>query len=198
MRENVSHAPSKSWVRRPHGRFALAAAAALAATACGSSASLTQDVELNVAMTGVLEAPADAVGDTDPKSLTFQLTDASITSDEGEATDLYTADEPTSVRIISRSQIILTAPLKALVGKTFSKISLTFDPTVTGQGKKNDALSTTLAAPTIEYTAPIKVETGKSMRLDVEVQWKNTIAKDADTGEEALSAPAFTLALDDK
>jgi hypothetical protein len=166
-------------------------------SACGSSTSLTETSELNIGMVGTLEMPPDAVGDADPKSLTFQILDASMTTDSGEVTDLYEEDEPTQVRIINRSQIILTAPLTDVVGKTLSKISVTFDPIVEGQGKSGSTLTTTLPVATLDYASPIAVTAGKNVRLDINVQWKDTISRDADTDEEVLGAPALSVGLDE-
>jgi hypothetical protein len=161
---------------------------------CGAT-TVASDVNFVVAMLGVFEAPEDAAGDSEPTHQTYSLEDVTLTSATGEVVDLYT-DDPKDVRILSRSQIIHEEDIGDYEEESFASASVTFAATVTGMGGSGDELTLTLPATTLTYATAFTIPKAKSQRLTIKVQWKNTIGTDED-GAESMTAPTFSLDLDD-
>lgn len=153
--------------------------------------------KLEIAMYASSSAPADARGTIDPKSLTFSLTGVSITLSDQTTLNLFQDKEPEDFRILPRSQLILEADLSKYTGKECSEIAITFKKEIVGIGKYSKDLTATLGASTSSYATPIKIETAKTVRLEIQVQWKNTISIDTTTDPpgETLSAPGLVLNL---
>lgn len=173
--------------------------AALAAAGCGNT-SLEFDQQLDVVMYGAFIAPADATGNAEPRSITFELSSVSlVNADDTLTTFDLSALTTTSFRISSYSQKILSQDLADYDGQTFSGIEITFAPAITAVGKYEAALASTLATPTIRHTEEFTVETAKSKRLEVKVEWKNTITRDeeVDPPTETISAPTFSFSFGD-
>lgn len=163
---------------------------------CGESASLDLSEKFTVAMLGVFEAPADAEGNAEPRSLSFTLQSVALTSAEGASVALY-EDEPKEFSIINRSQIIAEADIAEYVGQAFTAVTVTFSAAVTAVARTSSDLPITLPSPALVHTAPIAVSKAKSHRLNIGVLWKNIVTYD-DSGEtpvETVSAPGFSFEL---
>lgn len=160
-----------------------------------TSTSFTEKLE--IAMSAAFSAPADARGTTDPKSLTFTLTGASVSLNDQTVLNLYQDLDPKEFRIVSRSQLILEADLSKYVTKEISEIAITFSKNIKGSGKYSSELTTTLSDSTARYSIPVKIQTAKTVRLEIQTQWKNTISIDTTTDPptETLSAPGLILDL---
>lgn len=165
-------------------------------SACGgaTSSSLALNETLTVAMIGVFEAPADAVGSAEPKSVTFTVEGVTMTATDGTAIELFEG-EPVDYKVVSRSQIIFEADLSEYVKHDFSSISVTFAPTIIGKGKYEDEMPATLTISSAVYADAFTVEKGKALSLDIAVQWKSTVSRDDEAKTEAFSSPAFVADL---
>jgi hypothetical protein len=164
----------------------------------GCSTELDIKESLTVAMLGVFDAPADATGNADPRAQTYTLEDVGLVAADGTVTDIYDAD-PLEVRIVNRPQIIHEAELGDYKDLTYAGIRVQFSAAVVGIGKIEDELPITLADPVIVYAQAFTVEKGIAQRLEVRVQWKNTITRDeaADPPTETMVAPTFATELVD-
>ena len=170
------------------------------AVGCGGvTPSVDLGESLTVAMTGVFEAPADATGNAEPKSMAMTLTGVALTAVDGSTVDLFAAEEaePTEYRIISRGQIVFEADISDYVDVEFAALTVTFDPTVQGQGKYEDEMTTTLTSTTAAYAEPFTVENAKAVELGISVQWKNIVTRDedADPPTEVMSSPGLVADL---
>jgi hypothetical protein len=164
---------------------------------CGSQTKLAFDQVLQLVMFGIFEAPPDAIGNAEPKSQTYQLKGFSITKTEGaEVVNLYPETIDPSV-IISRSQIIHEGDLTDLEDTSFSKLTVEFEPQVTVKGDVEDALALTLTEPVLTLDETFVIEKAQKLRLNVKVQWKNTILYDdsVDPPKETVTSPGFILDL---
>lgn len=153
--------------------------------------------KLEIAMSAAFSAPADARGTTDPKSLTFTLTGITLTLSDQTALNLYQDQDPKEFRIVARSQLILEADLSKYVSKEISEIAISFSKNIKGSGKYSSELTTSLSDATARYSVPFKIQTAKTVRLEIQTQWKNTISTDTTTDPptETLSAPGMILDL---
>lgn len=178
------------------GRFGLLLGLAQVTSACGQATDLDLTELLSVAMQGTFEAPPAAAGNAEPKALTFNIVGVTMTRDDGTVDDLFAAEtEPKEVRIINRPQIVFEPEVADYVDVTYTKMTLTFDPTATAKGKYEDEMAVTLAQPVAEFEDTFTVEKAKSMRLDVSIQWKNTVTRDDDEETETMTSPTFLLDL---
>jgi hypothetical protein len=168
----------------------------MAIVGCGS-AKLTVDQKFVVAMVGVFEAPADATGNAEPKYQTYSLEDVSFTMSDGSALPLYT-DAAQSFRIVNRSQILFETDISKEVGQTVAAINVQFAATIEGGGKTGATLTATLPSPVLTLNEAFVLEKAQSTRLNIDVQWKNTVTLDssADPVTEVMSAPTFLLVRD--
>jgi len=160
-------------------------------SACGQT-SLDLTETLAVGMLGVFEAPQDAEGNGEPRSMSFTLQGVKITDADGVDTSLFEG-EPVEFSIINRSQIIAEADVSEHVGETFSSITVTFAPSVGVKGKIDENLEVTIANPELQYVDSIAFETAKKARLNIKVQWKNIITRDEEAKTESVTPPAFSL-----
>ena len=151
--------------------------------------------KLQVVMVGTFVQPTDAKGSEDPKSLNFTLNGCGILLSDGEYLDLYQDQDPKQFRIIARPQIIMEADLTAYESKDIGEIRVIFDPTVEGVGKTFKNLSTIMPQPTKTLVQSLKIQAGKTIRLQISVPWKNTITVDSEGGGplESLEPPTLVL-----
>lgn len=168
--------------------------ATLALSACGAAASLDLDETLSIGMIGVFEAPASAVGNSEPRSMKFTLTDITVVDADGNITELY-EDDPQAFTVISRPQVIFETSMKDFVGKTLASVTATFDASVTVAGQTSNAHELTLRQTIVRFTDGLMISKAKSKRLDINVQWKDTIAFDADSNSETVTSPSLTFVL---
>ncbi len=164
--------------------------------ACSDDA-LELTERLTVAMQGTFVAPVDADGNAEPRFQNYVLTDVVLIEAGGVETSVYKATEATALKIVNRSQIIYEADLAELVDKTFTSARVSFQPGITGGGKIEDAMAVTLVDPELEIPSPFTVEATTTYRLNIEVQWKNTVTRDEDSDPktETMTAPSFALDL---
>ena len=169
----------------------------LGLTACGST-KLELDESLTVAMLGVFEAPTDATGNADPRSQTYTLQDVSLVGLDGSLVDLF-PDEPKEIRIVNRSQIIHEADLSDYAEAVYAGIRVEFAAAVVGAGKIEPEMAVTLADPIVLYAQQFTVEKAIAQRLEIHVQWKNTVTRDeaADPVTEVMAVPTFATQLVD-
>lgn len=165
-------------------------------SACGQSTTLDLTEKLSVAMQGTFEAPPSAAGNAEPKAVTFQITGLTMTRADGTIDDIFQDEtEPKEVRIINRPQIVYEPKVHDFVDVAYTKLTLSLAATAEAKGKYEDAMSVTLAQPTADFVDTFTVAKAKSMRLDVSVQWKNTVTRDDDAKSEVMSSPTFLLDL---
>jgi hypothetical protein len=166
---------------------------------CGGAASLKTDETLAVVMYGTFIAPVDATGNAEPRSQTYTLKDVAVMTDDGAVTSVMTEKEPVTLKIVNRSQIIESASLHDFVDKTLTGVRVTFDTAITGAGKYEPEMAVALASADAELLQGIDIDTGKNVRLNIKVQWKNTVTRDdtADPPTESMTAPTFALDIGD-
>ena len=162
--------------------------------ACADT-SLDLKEKLDVAMQGTFEAPVDADGNAEPRFQTYVLTNIVLVDSDGVETSLFTDTEPLELKIVNRSQIIYEADLHDLVNKSYASARVSFQSTVLGGGKYGDAMSVELIDPDLDIPDALTVETATNYRMNVQVQWKNTVTRDDDAGTETMTAPSFALDL---
>lgn len=167
--------------------------ATFALVGCGDT-SVSLEEKLVVAMLGVFEAPEDASGNADPRYLSIDFLDLTLTKSDGEEVDAF---EPSSstLRIVNRSQIIAEYSLSKYVGESFTSVKATFAPAATAGGKYASSLPVTLSTPAPVYTEVLTVEKTKNIRLDLKAQWKNTLTRDDDANSETATSPTFRFVL---
>lgn len=170
-------------------------ALALLGTACGST-SLSTAPKLTIGMLGVFTAPTTATGNNMPKSETFSMLSATATTAAGKSLALYEG-KALSFTVVNRPQIILEYKLSEVSGETISSVSVLFDSSLTATGKYNSAMTTTLTNATVTYAAPLVVTTTKAFRLNVNVDWENTVNRDDTAKTESLQSPTLELVLGD-
>lgn len=178
------------------GKAATLLALAAGISACGDATKLDLTEVLSVAMQGTFEAPPAADGNSEPRALTFTILGLTMTRDDGTVDDLFADEtEPKEVRIINRPQIVYEPEVHDYVDVTYTKLTLTLDASATAKGKYEDEIAVTLAQPVAEFVDTFTVEKAKSMRLDLSVQWKNTVSRDDDEKTETMTSPTFVLDL---
>ncbi len=186
--ENISKTPVVIAAR------AVLAAGVFALVGCGSMTKIDLTEKLTIAMQGTFEAPPAADGNAEPKFVKFTLDDVTMTQTDGTVVDLYDAD-PLDLRIINRPQIIHEAKIKDYVGSDFSQITVTFAADAEAGGKYETSMPLTLATSEADFVEAFSVEKAKSLRLDISVQWKNTVTRNDDDKSETVTSPAFLLEL---
>jgi hypothetical protein len=147
-------------------------------------------------MLGVFTAPPGVVGNNLPKSAGFTLIAAAINTSDGQTFAAYDG-AATPITVINRPQIIVEYDLTKVLNLTISSISVQFDSAITATGKYDAAMTATLANAAATYAVPLYVTTGKAVRLNVGVQWKNTVTRDDGEKTETLEAPVLDVALGD-
>ena len=160
--------------------------------------SLTSSTEtLTLLMVGVFEKSPDAAGNAEPKKMTFSLTGAELLLADGTAVDLWEGGDPAYHTVISRPQIVYEKSLADYVGKSFTTLRLTFDPTVTGSGKYEEEIAVTLPNPTPDFISTLTIEKGKSIEITANVQWKDLITRDTSTSPptETMTPPSFRFSV---
>ncbi len=182
-------------LHRTHHNHLCLVALALLGTACGSS-SLSTAPKLTIGMLGVFTAPTAVTGNNIPKSETFSMLAASATTAAGKSLAIYEG-KALSFAVVNRPQIILEYDLSKVSGETISSVSVLFDSSLTATGKYNSAMTTTLTNATVTYAAPLVVTTTKAFRLDVNVDWENTVNRDDAAKTESLESPTLQLVLGD-
>jgi hypothetical protein len=176
--------------------LAVCAALLLLLSACGSTA-LDLSEKLTVVMYGVYEAPVDATGNVEPRQQHYTLTDVSLINTDGSATSIFVESEPKDLVIINRAQIIEEAPLADYAETSFAGFRVSFASAISGSGKYEAEMPATLSSATADLLEPVTVTKAKVYRLNVKVQWKNTVTRDEDAKTEEMSAPTFALGLGD-
>jgi hypothetical protein len=166
--------------------------------ACSGETELDFSEKLTIAMLGTYEEPAGAAGNADPKFVNVTFIDASLTRSNGAIVDLFEG-EPTAFRIINRSQILHEVDMSSYVDETLSAISVSFEASVTAGGKLGSALESTLLATTVSSASTLTVESAIQKRLEIHLQWKNTITLDEslDPPTETLGMPGLSATLED-
>jgi hypothetical protein len=166
--------------------------------ACSAETELDFSEKLTIAMLGTYEEPAGAQGNADPKFVNVTFTDASLTKSNGTIVDLFEG-EPTAFRIINRSQILHEVDMSSYVDETLSAITVTFEATVTAGGKIEAAMESTLLAATVSSDSALTIEAAIQKRLEIHLQWKNTVALDetVDPPTETLGMPGLSATLKD-
>lgn len=120
-----------------------------------------------------------------------------LTGTDGSVLDIFQKTTPLEVRILERSQIIHEAKMADYAKKTFASISVRFSSAIEGVGKTGSVLKATLPTPTASLSQTITIEAAKTQRLNIRVQWKNTIRRDEtlDPPVEIMNPPTFSLEL---
>ena len=157
-----------------------------------SSASVSLTSKLTIGMLGVFTAPTGVGGNNVPRSEGFKLIAAAINTSDGQTFAAYDG-ATTAFTIINRPQIIVEYDLTKVVNLTISSVSVQFDSAITASGKYNAAMSATLANATATYAIPLYITTGKAVRLNVGVHWKNTVTRDDGGKTETLEAPVLEV-----
>lgn len=161
---------------------------------CGASTSSLTGGEQNfvVEMYGVFQAPVGSEGTYEPKWQNYLLTEVYLTkAEDGSTVDLMT-DDPATLRIIDREQIIFSADVSEYDGVTFSSLTVVFDPSVVVAGKVSDENIIVLDTGDVTLTQDFAVETARSVTVLLKVKWKNTISEDA-AGGEVFYPPGFDI-----
>ena len=169
--------------------------AALLSTGCSdllTASSVTTN--LNVAMNGTSTVPDGAIGNNDPTYQLYTLKSITLTKSDGTSVAAYDGD-PVELRIINRPQIISTYDMSKDAGTVFSAITITFDTTVTGAGRYQDNLSIGLTNPVLTYNQSFTVAKAQDRRLDILVNWQNTVTESDADETDSLQAPTFQLKL---
>ncbi|MBM4253179.1 MAG: hypothetical protein FJ146_14515 [Deltaproteobacteria bacterium] len=154
----------------------------------------TVTTKLNIAMTGNAAVPEGAVGTQDPIFQLYTLKSVVLTKSDGTTVTGYDG-EPIDLRIISRPQIITTYDMATDAGVVYSSIAVTFDSAVTGAGRYQDDLAITLDNPVLTYDQPFTVAKAQDRRLDIWVNWQNTVSESEVDQTNSIQAPSFTLTL---
>ena len=150
--------------------------------------------KLNIGMNGMPTIPDGATGNNDPIYQQYSLENVTLTKADGTSVLAYTGDAK-DLRIISRPQIITTYDMSNDVGTTFNSISVTFSSSVTGAGRYRSDLSIALENPTLTYSVPFTVTKAQDRRLDIYVNWQNTVTESDSDKSDSLQAPGFELKL---
>lgn len=142
----------------------------------GCDVDLVGKQTFNLQMLGV-EVPADgAAGDASPKSLTYQLTGITFVAEAG-GTDLDFAlpDSSKSYRIVGRPQILFSQDLSVDEETSYQHATLTFAAEVSGENAAGDALSFTMANPSLTSES-FAIKKGRDLNIIIKVNWKNSVS----------------------
>ena len=162
---------------------------------CAAIDSLSSNKTIfNVAMTGMDKIPDSATGNRDPAFESFTLNSVTLTREDGSTVDGF-ANDPKTLRIINRPQIISSADLGSDIGTTFTKVTVQFDPNVQGGGRYQSDLKITLPTGELSYSTPFKISKAQSRRLDIWVNWQNTLDENNSDKTDSLQVPSFELSL---
>ena len=163
-------------------------------TGCGVSKSTSISAGFRAVMVGSYDAPADAAGNSDPRSLTLTLSKVTLTLSDGTVVDA-SPTAATSYHIIGRPQIVAEKDLSAYEGKTLSAAQVTFLPTgVVGTHYGNNP-TVTFGNASPKTTGTLVLQKTKVAQLEIDAQWRNTVTRDDDAKTESATAPAFALYL---
>ena len=138
--------------------------------------------------------PDGATGNNDPIYQQYSLENVTLTKADGTSVVAY-AGYAKDLRIINRPQIITTYDMSHDVGTTFNSIAVTFSNVITGAGRYRSDLSTALENPTLTYAVPFTVAKAQDRRLDIYVNWQNTVTESDTDRSDSLQAPSFELKL---
>ena len=150
--------------------------------------------KLNIGMNGMPTIPDGATGNNDPIYQQYSLETVSLTKADGTSVVAYSGDAK-DLRIINRPQIITTYDMSTDVGTTFNSIAVTFSSTVTGAGRYRSDLLIALENPTLTYSVPFTVAKAQDRRLDIYVNWQNTVTESDADKSDSIQAPGFELKL---
>ena len=162
-------------------------------TACGEGVFETESSLFSVEMQGVFIAPQDAVGSQDPIQQSFEIVDIQFVSSEREETVSVYDLEPAVIRVVSRPQIVFESDIKDLEGMSFTEVHLTLAESVLTQTTSGQELEGQLPDPVLVFHQPFSLQK-KSLKLRIDVQWKDTVYRDLD-GVLAATPPAFSMSL---
>jgi hypothetical protein len=176
MIENVPALPiEKKTIRSPPMKLPITKifAWSLVASSLSACGAFSDETKLEIQMYGVARAPASATGDRDPQFQTYKVQSIALSSAEG---DVALLSETSTFKIVDRPQILVDKVADEWAGRTFTTMTVTFEPLVTGGNSESSALSFTLSQPVLTLTQPLLLEKGKSLNLTIKASWSNTIA----------------------
>ena len=174
--------------------FLCIAMAALVTASCG--ASTTSSSSFKVRMHGIHSPPPGAEGSIAPQSQVYLFKGVTLTAADSTVISLYDGD-PTSVKIIDRGQIVFEkTDMSDYDGTAISSVNIQFDPTILITSKDNKESSLDLSSGDMILNEAFTVTKNKEQVVTIKVAWGDTIAID-ESGNEVVSAPAFTVTYDD-
>ena len=188
--EMSAHYPSR-------GKLALLGFGLVVVSSAGCSALTSASsivTKLNIGMNGMPTIPDGATGNNDPVYQQYSLETVTLTKADGTAVVAYSG-EAKDLRIINRPQIITTYDMSNDVGSTINSIAVTFSSTVIGAGRYRSDLAIALENPTLTYSVPFTVTKAQDRRLDIYVNWQNTMTESDSDKSDSLQAPGFELKL---
>ena len=157
-------------------------------TNCSTSVDTSQN--FIVQMFGTSQTPDGAAGDKSPISQNYTLTGINLTGEDGSSvTTLFSGETTTERKIVNRPQIIFSKDIETLKNTTFSSLTLSFSPTITGTSANSQDHTFTMQSPDVTLTQALTVEEGEDVLVYLKVQWKNTVL------DTAMSEPGYNLSL---
>lgn len=169
---------------------------ALASLLGSCGAATTTSSSFKVRMHGIHSPPPGAEGSSAPQNQVYLFKGVTLTAADNTTINLYDGD-PTSVKIIDRGQIIFEkTDMSDYDGTAINSVNVQFDPTVLITSKDNNTTSLELSSGNLILNDGFSVKKNKEQVVTIKVAWGDTIAVD-DSGDEVVSAPAFTVNYDD-
>ncbi|MES2745577.1 MAG: hypothetical protein V4655_09115 [Bdellovibrionota bacterium] len=162
-------------------RFVTMILLASSLSACGA---FSDETKLEIQMYGVARAPASATGDRDPQFQTYTVQSIVLNSAEG---DVYLLDTPTTFKIVDRPQILLKRIADEWAGRTFTGLTVSFEPSVVGGDNESSDLSFTLSAPVVSLTQTLLLKENHGLNFTIKAVWANTIAS------ATMTEPTFEI-----
>jgi hypothetical protein len=162
-------------------------------TACG----LTQQPEpvIEVLMYALPKASEASEGTFTPRY--YDITVNTITlfladNAEGIVIDV-TEDE--KFRIIAREQIVLSSSIADYEDAQLVGVGIELEPEFTAAGKYRSNHILTFQESNIRHTQDVLIEKNRSLKLDIQLNWLNTVTLDEEIKDESLISPDINISL---
>ncbi len=155
---------------------------------CLTSCGIETGQSLKVVIYGINVEPADVQGDTTPYSIKLSLESITFLASASGGVPAFSGPAQ-EITVVDRKQRILDYDISNYKGETISDLTINLGTSYVASTLQGE-VSGNLTSGAIVYGDTFEVETGKSVTIDYQINWKNII------GIDTLTEPTFTIQKD--
>ncbi len=114
--------------------------------------------------------------------------------DAEQSLSLLPSDQnPLTIKVVDRAQILFSAKLTDLVGSSFQGLTCLFAEEINGASKKKTDHLLSWETPELTLLTPIEIAKGQKQNFDIDIYWRNTVVREGDV--ETMGLPELKLSV---